>query len=73
LSESAQPRTGTVAEFDAVAGYGTLQDDAGQSWWFHCTAIDDGTRSIAEGAVVQFTLRPGLLGRLEATAIHPVG
>lgn len=70
MSTWSQPRGGTIADFDAVAGYGTVRDDAGESWWFHCTAIDDGSRMIAEGATVRFTLRPGLLGRFEAVGIH---
>ncbi len=36
---------------------------------FHCTAIADGTRTIAPDTPVKFRLRPGPLGALEATAI----
>ncbi len=36
---------------------------------FHCTAIADGTRTIAEGVDVRFRLVIGPLGALEATAI----
>ena len=36
---------------------------------FHCTAIADGTRTIAPDTAVKFRLVPGPLGALEATAI----
>ena len=64
--------TGTVAEFDEAAGYGELLDEVGERWWFHCTAIADGGRTIAVGARVQFRLRPGHLGRYEAADVNPI-
>lgn len=62
-------RIGSVADYDEAAGYGELIDDAGQQWWFHCTAIADGSRSIANGTAVRFSLRPGHLGRYEAALV----
>lgn len=63
-------RRGTVLEFDPVAGHGTIGAD-GRQWFFHCTAIADGTRSIQPGTSVDFCLTPGHLGRWEATDIRP--
>lgn len=59
-----------MAEFDEAAGYGTVHDADGE-WFFHCTAIADGSRSIERGAVVAFALSPGHLGRMEARDIRP--
>jgi cold shock CspA family protein len=64
--------TGTVSAFDDAAGYGTITDSAGEDWFFHCTAIADGSRTIAEGVTVAFEVIPGRLGRWEAADIHPV-
>ena len=47
---------GRVATFDDPAGFGEVADDEGRRWWFHCTAIADGTRTIAEGAEVCFAI-----------------
>jgi cold shock CspA family protein len=57
---------GTVASFGDHEGQGTVRDDAGGEWPFHCTAIADGTRTIAVGTTVTFTVRPGHRGRWEA-------
>jgi cold shock CspA family protein len=67
---AARRRGGTVLSFDAVAGYGTVGDAQG-SWFFHCTAIADGSRSTQVGTAVSFGLTPGHLGRWEATDIIP--
>jgi cold shock CspA family protein len=63
---------GTVAEYDEAAGYGALVDATGKRWWFHCTAIVDGSRSIVVGSAVRFRLQPGHLGRHEAVDVNPV-
>lgn len=63
-------RVGRVADFDEAAGYGTIHDADGD-WFFHCTAIADGSRSIETGADVDFALAPGHLGRMEARDIRP--
>ena len=39
---------------------------------FHCTAIADGSRTIAVGQAVRFSVVPGNLGRWEATQIIPL-
>ena len=65
--------TGSVATFDEAGGYGVIEStgpDAG-TWFFHCTAIADGSRVITEGAPVQFEVVAGRLGRFEATNLRP--
>jgi cold shock CspA family protein len=76
-------RIGVVSAFDEARGLGTvtLRDDParagtgrpGQSWSFHCTAIADGTRTIDVGTPVAFELKPGHLGRMEATQVTKLG
>ncbi|MGY6502274.1 MAG: cold-shock protein [Acidimicrobiales bacterium] len=62
--------TGTVAEFDEARGYGAVAGDDGR-WFFHCTAIADGTRTIAEGTSVSFTVVAGRRGLWEAVDLRP--
>jgi len=63
------PRTGAVVEFDEQRGLGTVLDDDGRRYRFHCAAIADGTRTVETGAHVVFAVVPGHLGRDEAQAI----
>jgi cold shock CspA family protein len=63
---------GVVAAFDDDKGYGTVRDAAtGAELFFHCTAIADGSRTIAIGTPVTFDVVPGRLGRWEASALSP--
>ena len=63
-------RTGTVIDFDDAAGIGTVRDDdTGTDHFFHCTAIADGTRTIAVGTAVTYAVRAGHRGRWEAAAL----
>jgi len=62
-------RTGRVETFDDARGIGSVAADDGSSYPFHCTAIADGTRTIAVGTPVAFTLAPGHLGRVEARTV----
>ena len=75
---------GTVVEFDPLGGYGTVMAKSpgdqsgdqsagrpGDRWFFHCTAIVDGSRTIAIGATVQFEVAPGRMGRFEARNLRP--
>jgi len=64
---------GRVVAFDERRGLGVVESSTGERYDFHCTAIDDGTRTIAGGARVEFTLVPGPVGRFEAGAIRAVG
>jgi cold shock CspA family protein len=60
---------GEVVAFDEAAGYGTVRagDD---DYFFHCTSIADGTRTIEVGATVDFVVVPGRLGRWEAAQLE---
>lgn len=62
--------TGVVEAFDDAAGYGEVTADDGQ-WFFHCTAIADGTRSIEVGTPVTFEVVGGRVGRWEASDLRP--
>jgi cold shock CspA family protein len=64
-------RTGTVTSFDAERGLGEVTDADGEVLPFHCTAIADGSRTIDEGLAVRFLVRPGPLGRWEASHLQP--
>lgn len=63
--------TGTVTEFDDAAGLGTISAEDGTTFAFHCTAIADGSRTIAVNTEVDFELRPSRHGTYEASAISP--
>jgi cold shock CspA family protein len=62
--------SGVVDEFDDAAGYGVVADGDDGRWFFHCTAIFDGSRSIDVGATVTFDVVAGRLGRWEATDLR---
>ncbi len=64
-------RLGLVSRYDDTAGMGEVIDHDGCAWWFHCTAVADGSRSIAGGTEVAFRLVPGWRGRLEAVDLVP--
>jgi cold shock CspA family protein len=61
--------SGRVATFDEFVGRGEIEARGGLRFPFHCTAIADGTRTIAPDTAVKFRIVPGPLGALEATAI----
>ena len=61
---------GRVVEFDDAKGYGTVEGDDGR-FFFHCTAIADGSRTISVGAEVDYEVTPGHQGRWEATRLSP--
>lgn len=65
-------RLGVVVDFDDERGLGSVRDDEGNAFGFHCTAIADGTRAIAVGTRVIFEVAPGHLGRLEGRGLRPV-
>lgn len=62
---------GRVTAFDGDAGIGEVEAEDGTRYFFHCTQIADGTRTIAVDAAVTFELRAGHLGRWEAAAVAP--
>jgi cold shock CspA family protein len=61
---------GVVTEFDDARGLGTVTADDGTGYPFHCTAIADGSRTIATGTPVDFDVVAGHLGRWEATNLR---
>jgi CspA family cold shock protein len=63
--------TGKVSAFDERRGLGEVTADDATVYPFHCTAIADGTRTIALETRVAFEIVPGRLGRWEAAAITP--
>ncbi len=54
--------------YDAHAGFGELEAD-GIRYWFHCTAVADGSRQAEPGQRVGFRVVPGHLGRWEAAEV----
>lgn len=61
---------GRVVAFDEARGWGTVRGDDGQELFFHCTAVADGSRSIAVGTAVGYRVVPGHLGRWEASDLE---
>jgi cold shock CspA family protein len=59
---------GEVVEFDDAAGFGAVRSSDGE-YFFHCTAIADGTRTIAVGTQVSFEIVPGRRGKWEASRL----
>ncbi|MGZ4689223.1 MAG: cold shock domain-containing protein [Acidimicrobiia bacterium] len=63
--------SGVVVAFDEGRGLGEIEGADGARYGFHCTAIADGSRTIAVKAKVSFEVVPGQLGRWEAADIKP--
>lgn len=64
---------GVVDAFDEAAGWGTLQTARGDSVFFHCTRIADGSRSIPVGVDVEARCEPIGIGDWEATGVRQLG
>jgi cold shock CspA family protein len=64
--------TGVVVDFDDARGLGTVRADDGRELPFHCTQIAGGTRTIAVGTRVRFSVVAGLPGRWEAAEVAPL-
>lgn len=62
---------GVVTAFDDQTGLGTVTAADGTVLGFHCTAIADGSRTIATGLDVRFRVAAAGGGRWEAVAIVP--
>ena len=60
---------GVIADFDDAKGLGRVLGDDGIDRFFHCTAITDGTRTIAVGTDVSFEIVAGRRGQWEAVAV----
>ena len=70
---NARLRPGAVASFDDARGTGVVRDTGtGEEIPFHCTVIADGTRTIAAGAAVVFTVVAGQVGAREAGEVLPI-
>ncbi|MDA8398811.1 MAG: cold shock domain-containing protein [Actinomycetota bacterium] len=72
-------RFGKVMSFDEYRGVGTILDEgcsgtdpASAGLFFHCTAIADGSRSIAPGREVVYELGAGSTGCWEAVLVRPL-
>jgi CspA family cold shock protein len=63
---------GVVKEFDEEKGFGTVAGDDGSHYFFHCTQIAGGGRTIEAGTAVSFDVVAGHLGRWEAAGVTPV-
>ena len=63
---------GSVTEFDAAVGWGTVMLADGRQLPFHLTQIADGTRTIALGTAVTVDIVAGGMGRWEASALTAV-
>jgi cold shock CspA family protein len=63
--------TGRVSAFDDKRGFGEITAADGAVYWFHCTRIAGGTRTINPGTNVEFDVVPGHKGRWEAAAVTP--
>jgi cold shock CspA family protein len=63
---------GRVTAFDDGRGRGVVTAADGRQYTFHATRIADGTRRIAVGAAVRFTVVPAMLGQWEASGITRV-
>lgn len=61
---------GTVVDFDEMRGWGAVRGDDGVERFFHCTAVADGSRTIAVGTPVLYREVPGHGGRWEADALE---
>lgn len=61
--------TGSVADFDEARGLGVVVSSSGTRWPFHCVSIADGTRTIALGQAVEFSVE-FRVRRLEAVDIE---
>ena len=68
-------RLGRVVDYHSDRGLGTLAATSAtgheQTYPFHCTAIADGGREIAEGTPVSFLVGPVGPGIWEAIEVRP--
>ncbi|HEX5588501.1 MAG TPA: cold-shock protein [Acidimicrobiia bacterium] len=63
--------SGRVVAFDEHRGLGEVEDASGARFPFHCTAIADGTRTIAVDRTVEFRVVTGPIGTREAADLTP--
>ena len=63
--------SGVVTSFDEHVGLGLITANDGTEYPFHCTQIANGTRTIALGAAVTFTIEKNRPKGPEAYALAP--
>ena len=63
---------GIVQSFDERRGDGTLRDDHGATFYFHCVEIADGTRTIEVGQRVRARRAAGHRGEDQAVGVTRV-
>ena len=63
---------GVVQSFDDNRGDGVVRSDGGESFYFHCVSISDGTRHIDAGVRVSARRSVGLRGRDEVVSLQQV-
>jgi len=56
---------GVIVAYDDHAGFGEVEA-GGTRYWFHCTALLDGSRHAEVGQHVTFRVIPGHCGQWEA-------
>ena len=61
---------GHVFSFDGSRGDGVIVTDLGESLYFHCVTIADGTRTISLGAEINARRSVGHLGLDEAIDVR---
>ncbi len=61
--------TGRVTAFDERSGVGEFTTDNGESLFFHCVSIADGSRTIPVGVRASAERSVGHRGRDEAAAV----
>ena len=61
--------TGAVETFDDAVGLGSIRCGSEVLIGFHCIAIADGSRTIAVGTPVAFTVTTGHNGNVEAASV----
>lgn len=59
-----------MAGYDDHKGYGFIETADGRRLFFHCTAIVDGTRTVAAGAAVEYEEVIDARGKPEAAGVR---
>jgi len=61
---------GVIELFDVARGDGIFRSETGESLYFHCVTIADGTRNIEESTRARARRSVGLLGRDEVADVQ---
>lgn len=68
-ADLARVHTGVVETFDDAVGLGSIRCGSKILIGFHCIAIADGSRTIAVGTSVAFTVTTGHNGNVQAASV----